>query len=33
MTQNIRASNDRQTIKINRLGKADDQVYVTSSHR
>ena len=25
MTQNIRTSNGRQTIKINRLGKADDQ--------
>jgi hypothetical protein len=25
MTQNIRTSNGRQTIKINRLGRADDQ--------
>jgi hypothetical protein len=25
MTQNIRTSNGRQTIKINKLGKADDQ--------
>ena len=25
MTRNIRTSNGRQTIKINRLGKADDQ--------
>ena len=25
MTQNIRTANGRQTIKINRLGRADDQ--------